>query len=431
MYSNIIFLKPVQLHLVAALIFALMLSACGGSTDGEVIPAVVDDGTLTDQRGPNNGRLLRSGNFVLELAIFETGVPPEYRAWATVAGQAVNPADIDLNVQLSRLGGIVDDINFEPVGTALRGDMVIYEPHSFRVSVTANHNNSTHRWSYDSFEGRTMIEPAVAQALGIETGIAGPAIIEETIPVYGRIVANSEGISDVMARFEGQIVSVAAVLGDRVEAGDVLATIESNQSLTSYELIAPISGTITAKSAKRGEQTAGRVLFTITDTSLVWADLSVFPAGLNRIDVGYPVRITMPLIDTTFAGNTGERNVIEGSIARILPDTAANQATTARVLLNNTDGFLRAGSWISAQIKIAEHEVPLAVKRVGLQTFRDFTVVYAQIGDEYEVRMLEMGRQSEEWVEILSGLEPGTRYVTENSYILKADVEKDGASHDH
>ena len=75
--------------------------------------------------------------------------------------------------------------------------------------------------------------------------------------------------------------------------------------------------------------------------------------------------------------------------------------------------------------------MPLAVKRIGLQAFRDFTVVYAQIGDEYEVRMLELGRQDDTWAEVLGGLEPGTSYVTENSYVIKADIEKLGASHDH
>jgi cobalt-zinc-cadmium efflux system membrane fusion protein len=45
--------------------------------------------------------------------------------------------------------------------------------------------------------------------------------------------------------------------------------------------------------------------------------------------------------------------------------------------------------------------------------------------------MLELGRQAGEWAEVLGGLEPGTVYVTENSYVLKADIEKSGASHDH
>ena len=404
----------------APLLFLLLLSSCGESTDTSTTTPETES-AMTDERGPNNGILLRDDDFVLELAIFETGVPPEYRAWATANNQPVDPDELDLNVQLTRLGGVVDDIDFVPTGDALRGDMVIYEPHSFSVSVTASYNGNTHRWSYDSFEGRTTIEPAVAEALGIETDIAGPAVIEETIPVYGRIVANSDAVSNVTARFDGKIETVTVALGDYVNAGDTLATIESNQSLTSFELLAPISGLITARNASGGESTAGRALFTITDTSTVWADLAVFPADLPRINIGKRVTINTPLTDTP----------ITGTIARILPETASNQAVTARVVLDNSDGVLRAGTWVQAQINIAEHEVPLAVRREGLQAFRDFTVVYAQIGDQFEVRMLDLGRQSEEWVEVLGGLEPGTLYVTENSYILKADVEKSGASHDH
>lgn len=145
MYSKTGILKNLPRPPLAAIVLTLILSACSESADNVPTTTIVDDGTLTDERGPNNGRLLRSGDFMLELAIFETGVPPEYRTWATVADQLVSPAELDLNVQLTRLGGIVDDINFEPTGDALRGDMVIYEPHSFSVSVTAIHNNSTHR----------------------------------------------------------------------------------------------------------------------------------------------------------------------------------------------------------------------------------------------------------------------------------------------
>ena len=80
---------------------------------------------------------------------------------------------------------------------------------------------------------------------------------------------------------------------------------------------------------------------------------------------------------------------------------------------------------------MAEHPVPLAVRQSAIQGFRDFKVVYARIGDTYEVRMLDLGRQNSEWAEVLGGLEPGTEYVTDNSYLVKADIEKSGASHDH
>ena len=58
-------------------------------------------------------------------------------------------------------------------------------------------------------------------------------------------------------------------------------------------------------------------------------------------------------------------------------------------------------------------------------------MVYAKVGDQYEVRMLELGREAGDWIEVLGGLKLGTEYVTENSYIIKADIEKSGASHDH
>ena len=86
---------------------------------------------------------------------------------------------------------------------------------------------------------------------------------------------------------------------------------------------------------------------------------------------------------------------------------------------------------VTAAVAVAERPVPLAVKTSALQPFRDFTVVFEQVGDEYEVRMLELGEQHGEWVEVLGGLTPGARYVTQNSYLIKADIEKSGASHDH
>ena len=75
--------------------------------------------------------------------------------------------------------------------------------------------------------------------------------------------------------------------------------------------------------------------------------------------------------------------------------------------------------------------VALAVPLSALQRFRDFDVVFAQVGETYEVRMLTLGRRDARFVEVLEGLAPGTTYVTDNSYLIKADIEKSGASHDH
>ena len=239
--------------------------------------------------------------------------------------------------------------------------------------------------------------------------------------MYGRVEPNRERVRHVSARFGGVIESVAVSSGDTVIKGQTLATVESNESLKSYAITAPIGGIVSERFANPGEQTGGRSLFTVMDTASVWAELAVFPSARARVRLGADVIVRA----------TSDTAAIEGVIARISPVAESNQAVTARVVLDNADGALVPGMYVTADIQIAEHAAALAVKREGLQSFRDFTVVYAQIGDDYEVRMLELGRQDAERVEVLSGLVPGTRYVTTNSYLVKADIEKSGASHDH
>ena len=400
--------------------FALLLSACDSETDLPVA-AEATEATGEYARGPNNGRLLEDGDFLLELAIFETGVPPEYRAWA-YSDDALLPASaVELTVTLTRLGDVRDVINFNPDGDYLRGDTVIYEPHSFLVTVAASHQNRQHTWEFESFEGRTTISPVMAEAFSLATEVAGPATLQQTITVMGATQANPELSRQIVARFEGLVQEVYVSTGQRVNAGQRLLTIESNSSLQPYTIDSPLSGTVLRRAANPGEQTNGRVLLEILDTSRVWSDLAVHPSQRHQVQVGMPVVVSSPISQSMAQG------VINNFDLTVRPD----QSIVARVLLDNADNAFAPGTFVQGQIEVGNIDVPLAVRRSGLQPFRDFTVVFAQIGNTYEVRMLELGRQDAEWVEVLGGLQPGTTYVTTNSYVLKADVEKSGASHDH
>ncbi len=420
-------MKVLSYRICLSLLLAVFLTACSGTHSEQSASSKEKHGEhgeaaeIEYEKGPHHGRLFKEGDFVLELAIFETGVPPEYRAWATKKGEPLNPGEINLNIKLTRLGGKVDDINFEAMGDALRGDTVIVEPHSFIVTINATHNGVTYTWQYDSFEGRTKIETAVAEALEIGTSIAGSVVMEKTVRVFGGIVANRERLRKITARFDGTIKSVLASQGERVRKGQKLATVESNESLQLVTITSPINGVISQRDANTGEQTNGRQLFTIMDTGSVWAELSVFPTDLERVKMGAPVIIT----------DTSRGQTANGKVARIDVITNSNQSVNVRVVLDNKKGRFRPGQHVSANITVGEHAAALAVKRSGLQAFRDFTVVYAKIGEEYEVRMLDLGLQAGEWAEVLGGLEPGTRYVSENSYVIKADIEKSGAAHDH
>lgn len=373
------------------------------------------------EKGPHRGRMLRDGDFAVELAIFETGVPPEFRVWVSDNGEPVSPDAVDLQVKLTRLGNVVDDIRFRAEGDYLRGDTVIYEPHSFVVTLIAQYQGKTYRWDYDNFEGRTLIGDGVAEAMGIATDTAGSATLHQTIRVYGKLVYPPSAKRQIQARFDGVIKQMHVSLGDAIDKGQVLITVESNESLKTYQIQAPMAGVVSEQFASTGEQTAGRTLLEITRTDSLLAELAVYPADRHKVRIGAPV--TLPI--------NGVAAPLSSSVSGSRTALRSDQARLFLADINNADGLLSAGLFVSADIEVETFEVPLAVKRSGLQSFRDFTVVYAKVGEEYEVRMLELGRDAGPWVEVLGGLEPGTEYVTENSYIIKADIEKSGASHDH
>lgn len=373
------------------------------------------------ERGPNGGRLLADGDFTLELAIFESGVEPEFHAWATEGGQALRPSDVSLVVELARLGGRVDRIEFAPQTEFLRGTRIVEEPHSFDVTVVARHGGEEHRFEYASYEGRTTIAADVARDAGIGTAAAGPGVIGDGLLLYGAIGPDTTRIREVHARFPGVIRSVARNVGDTVRVGETLATVESNESLQTYTVAAPIAGTITQRHAAPGEQTDDESLFEIADFSSVWAELDVFSRDRPRLREGLPVTVS-----------TDNGLTATGTIAYLAPvGNRASQSLTARVVLDNADGRWTPGQFVEGRVTIATTPVDLAVPLSALQRFREFDVVFAQVGDTYEVRMLTLGRRDASFVEVLGGLAAGTTYVTENSYLIKADIEKAGASHDH
>jgi cobalt-zinc-cadmium efflux system membrane fusion protein len=214
---------------------------------------------------------------------------------------------------------------------------------------------------------------------------------------------------------------VSKRVGDTVKAGETLVSIESNESLRTYAITAPLNGVVTARHAEPGEQTSDEPLFQIVDFSKVWAELKVFPRERGRLRAGQSVRVK--------AEGTPE---FSGTISYVAPVGERNaQSVTARVVLDDPNGAWTSGQFVEGVVTVAETPVPLAVPLSALQTFRDHHVVFAKVGDIYEVRMVELGRRDSERAEVLSGLRPGTIFVTLNSYLIKADIEKSGASHDH
>lgn len=414
---------------IILLLAALALVACDrpeqnaaghgeSAHDAEAAPAEIFT------KGPRGGKLFTDGDFALEMTIFESGVPPEFRVFLSRDGKPLPPDAASVTITLNRLDGEQNVHAFKAADDYLRGDQVVTEPHSFDVEIVANENGKSHRWAFATYEGRTVIEEAAASGAGLGFAQAGPATLRQTLALYGAIQPEPDRVRKVTARYPGLVRSVKRNIGDRVKAGETLATVESNESLQSYAVTSPISGVITERAVNVGETTGDMPLFVVADYSRVVAELSVFPRDRPQLRVGQAVDIKAA--DGTQAG-TGRITALTSAPGGATP----GQMLVARVPLANSEHLWVPGQFLTAHVVTGETKVPLAVANEGLQAFRDFTVVFARIGDTYEVRMLELGRTDGVMSEVLGGIKPGTTYVTANSYLVKADIEKSGASHDH
>ena len=417
-------------RLTGIITLSLILAACGGpQDDGHAHDEHAGDdhgdahAPTEIERGPNGGRLLEQAGYALELGVAEAGTPPKFQAWLYKDGKPLRVGSAQAEVRVTRLKNIVERHVLKPDGQRMLATTVVGEPHSFDVEVLATIEGKPLRWQFPSYEGRTTIAEDVAKDAGIRVAPVGPGVIADTHEVQGTVVPVDGRAANVVARFPGPIRSLRVNVGDAVRAGQVLATVESNLSLSSYGITAPLSGTVLARHASVGGVAGeGEVLFEIADLSTLWIDLQVFGADAQHVRAGAPLVVT----------RLGDGVQAETSIERLLPGTAAaSQSTVARATIENADGLWRPGAAVKATITVDQRKAALVVPLAALQTFRDWDVVFIRVGDIYEVRPVELGRRDAERVEILSGVEPGDPIVVEQSYLIKADIEKSGASHDH
>ena len=401
-----------------AVLFLVPMAAC--STDA---PSEVGEGEAAEEeKGPHGGKILRDGDFAVEMTVFEDGVPPEFRVYPSRDGKPVDPQSVKLTVTLKRLDGQIEKFAFKPEKDYLVGQGTVIEPHSFDVEVIASASGKRHVWKYSSPEGQTKISASAAKDGGIEIETVGPQSISDIREVEGVVQLDPAATSEIRAQFPGKVMQVTKAVGDYVKKGQLLARIESSESLQIYPVYSPVSGVVAERNANVGNVAYDQPIYVITDPSSTSVVFNIFPRDLGTIRPGQKIIIETldgkPVADSVLGGYLPEGNSAAGT-------------ALVRARLPNRDGRWRPGIALHGRVVVNAVTVPLAVRTEALQPFRDFTVVYANFGEIYEVRMLELGRKSSEWTEVLGGIKPGTKYVAKGSFLIRQDIEKSGASHDH
>lgn len=371
--------------------------------------------------GPKGGRLLQQDDFAIEITMFERGIEPEMRIYSYAAQQPLPPDAVQLQIQLTRLDGPPETLSFSTEQDYAVSNRAIAEPHSYHVQVQARYQGRDYQWQFDNEEGRiTLSERVIAQS-GIRTERASARRLQQQIQLFGVIAVDPTRHLRLQSPYPATVQHLWVTPGQQVSKGQPLLELRNSASLKNFTLSAPASGMVTLRHVNPGQVVSDDTLLEIVDVSQVNVELSVFPNDLPMLQLGQSIAV-MDLHNThrsTTSINFIAPVMTDGHIARV------------RAPLANPQGQWRPGMHINAQIQVAEHPVAIAVPHSAVQQLQGREVVFIRVGDTFELRVPTFGRRDERYIEVLSGLNADVEVVTTQSYLLKAELEKEGLSHAH
>ncbi len=269
------------------------------------------------------------------------------------------------------------------------------------------------------------LSPEALKSNHIEISTSHAQVIAQTLPVYGKIVPVQNKQVTIYPRFAGIVKSLNFQMGDHVTKDDVLAIIESNESLQNYSIKAPLTGTLIEQHVNVGKLVKpDQAIYELADLSTVWVELSIYRKDAHRVTKG----------DTIFVTKEGEENKkIKSVIHYISPiGNEHTQSIIARATLSNSNSQWIPGLYVDVTIVVGNNKVPVAVSRNAIQTLDGEKVVFVERKSNYfEPQIVKLGDGDDNFIQIKLGLKSGEKYVSKNSFILKAELEKNSAEHTH
>lgn len=288
----------------------------------------------------------------------------------------------------------------------------------------AAHDEHGHEEAGHGEEGAVELTEAAVRNARIAVSPAGPATIATVVEAPGEIHLNAERVLEIRPRFPGVVRELRTRVGDVVRAGDVVAVVQSNESLADYEVTASMGGTVIARPVVTGSAVSHETgLMTIADLSTVWADFAIYPQWVGRIRPGLEAEIG--------AQNRPElsaRGVIRYVGPLLEQDT---RVSSARVVVENPRGEWTPGLFVTARVAVDRARVAVAVPDEALVRMPEGPAVFVAEGLRFEVRRVVTGRSDGRTTEIVSGLAAGDSVVVANAFVLRSELSKGEAGHGH
>ena len=190
---------------------------------------------------------------------------------------------------------------------------------------------------------------------------------------------------------------------------------------------APLAGVVTERDAAMGEVLSDDThLLTVTDLSVVHADLFVPEREISRVQVGAPLQIRVAAVP-----NRAYQGRVE-----LIHKTLDPKTRTVEVHgeIDNADGQLRVGMALTGTIQSgAQTQLGVRVPTAAIQEFEGEKVVFMPADEPgaFVKRPVKTGATANGLTIIKSGLASGERVVVKGAFMVKAQAMKAELGHDH
>lgn len=185
---------------------------------------------------------------------------------------------------------------------------------------------------------------------------------------------------------------------------------ENMPDLKRYEIISPIKGIILGRDITPGENVdTSRPIYVIGDLSTLWAEIPLFSSEWNLIKKGQLALVS------------GQDAQVISLLPLMEEDSIRSKAMAS---VPNSEGKLLVGSVVDVIIILEESEVPLAVEKDAIQLIDMKPHVFVKTPEGIQKREVAIGKEDDQWVEIVNGLEPHEEYAAKKAFLIKAELGK-------
>ncbi len=259
--------------------------------------------------------------------------------------------------------------------------------------------------------------------IALEVVLAQKKILDERLKVYGKIAKDTDRYLHVTVEDEGVVAKVHVKLGDIVDEGTPLLGIKQSDGVL-REVVAPAQGTVVSIHVDESDKVDRlKALVSLIDVSTLRSTFDIYEKDLSFVSVGQAIEMTSIAYPN---------NVFHGEVVFISPEIdEESKSIKVRVDVDNSDYLLKLGMSISGELIHQTEREGLIVPKAAVQMVSGKNIVFVPINEDgIEVREVRLGHSHHDEVEVIMGLNESESVVTQGSFYLKSELEKESFADD-